>query len=140
MAELTHAAVERVVLLTTSYRHLLTSAMAAVAPDPELIGEAPLVVLCCLDRDGPCRPSGLQDVCGLSSGGVSKLLDRMEQAGVVNRTPGGVSGDHRGVVVSITRRGRALLARFSREAAARLPDGRAMVKQLSAALDDVPQR
>jgi hypothetical protein len=39
----------------------------------------------------------LQELTGLSSGGVSKLLDRMEGAGVVKRAYGGVPGDNRGV-------------------------------------------
>jgi hypothetical protein len=59
----------------------------------------------------------------------------MEQAGVVKRTYGGVPGDNRGVLVSITRRGRTLAGRFSGAVAAELPDARTMVKELATALD-----
>jgi len=135
MAELTNTAVERLVLMTTGYGQVASRAMTEVAPDPELAHTASLVVLCSLDLDGPRRPGELQEVTGLSSGGVSKLLDRMEQAGVVKRTYGGVPGDNRGVVVSITRRGRAVAARFAAAVANRLPDSRTLVKELSTALE-----
>ena len=76
--------------------------MAEVAPDPELLNNISVIVLCSLDVDGPRRPGELQELTGLSSGGVSKLLDRMEHAGVVKRTvrrrprrqPGRVGVDH----------------------------------------------
>ena len=128
-------AVERLLLLLAGYGQILTEAIGEVAPDPELVNNVSVVVLCTLDLEGPRRPGELQVVTGLSSGGVSKLLDRMEQAGVVKRTYGGVPGDNRGVLVSITRRGRSLAARFASAVAARLPEARALVKEITAALD-----
>src|SRR5215204_80920 len=121
MAELTNAAVERLLLMMSNYGRMVSRAMHEVSPDPELVTNASLVVLCSLDLDGPRRPGVLQELTGLSSGGVSKLLDRMEQAGVVKRTYGGVPGDNRGVLVSITRRGRALAGRFAGALAVQLP-------------------
>ena len=99
--------------MMSNYGRMASRAMLEVSPDPELVTNASLVVLCSLDLDGPRRPGVLQELTGLSSGGVSKLLDRMEGAGVVKRAYGGVPGDNRGVLVSITRRGRALTARCS---------------------------
>jgi DNA-binding MarR family transcriptional regulator len=135
MAELSKEAVERLLLLVADYGRTLTKAMADAAPDPELVSNVSLVALCTLDLHGPHRPGVLQEVTGLSSGGVSKLLDRMEQAGVIKRTYGGVPGDNRGVLVSITRRGRSLMNRFANAAAGRLPDTKAIVKEFAAALD-----
>ena len=135
MAELSNAAVERLLLLLSSYGREVTTAVGAVAPDPELGNNASLVVLCTLDLDGPRRPGVLQELTGLSSGGVSKLLDRLEATGVVKRAYGGVPGDNRGVLVSITRRGRSVVARFSGAIAARLPEPRALVKEVSTALE-----
>ena len=105
MAELTNSAVERLLLLMSNYGRWCRRRWLEVSPDPELVTNASLVVLCSLDLDGPRRPGVLQELTGLSSGGVSKLLDRMEGAGVVKRAYGGVPGDNRGVLVSITRRG-----------------------------------
>src|SRR4051812_4385888 len=103
MAELSNAAVARLLLLMSNYGRVVSRAMLEVSPDPELVTNASMIVLCSLDLDGPRRPGLLQDLTGLSSGGVSKLLDRMEGAGVVKRAYGGVPGDNRGVLVSITR-------------------------------------
>ena len=140
MAELSNEAVERLLLLMANYGQMVSRSMADVSPDPELVSNVSLVVLCSLDLDGPRRPGVLQELTGLSSGGVSKLLDRMEQAGVVKRTYGGVPGDNRGVLVSITRRGRTLAGRFSSAVATQLPDAKTMVKELATALDTSPAR
>jgi DNA-binding MarR family transcriptional regulator len=135
MAELTNSAVERLLLLMSNYGRVASQAMLEVSPDPELVTNASLVVLCSLDLDGPRRPGVLQELTGLSSGGVSKLLDRMEGAGVVKRAYGGVPGDNRGVLVSITRRGRALTARCTHAVAVRLPEARDLVKAIAALLE-----
>ncbi len=134
MAGLSNAAVERLLLLMSGYERTVSEAMLDVAPDPELAGNVSLVVLCTLDLEGARRPGVLQEVTGLSSGGVSKLIDRMEAAGVVKRTYGGVPGDNRGVLVTITRRGKALVARFTSEVAARLPESRVLLDQVSSAV------
>jgi DNA-binding MarR family transcriptional regulator len=135
MAELSNAAVERLLLLMSDYGQIASAAMMDASPDPELVSDASVVVLCSLDLDGPRRPGVLQQLTGLSSGGVSKLLDRMESAGVVKRAYGGVPGDNRGVLVSITRRGRALMSRFSAAVANQLPESRALVKEISGLLE-----
>ena len=135
MAELSNVAVQRLLLLMANYGQVASTAISEVAPDPELVSNVSLVVLCTLDLEGPRRPGELQEVTGLSSGGVSKLLDRMEQAGVLKRTYGGVPGDNRGVLISITKRGRSLTGRFAGAIAAQLPDGRALVREIAAAVN-----
>jgi DNA-binding HxlR family transcriptional regulator len=134
MTGLSNSAVERLLLLMSDYGRTVSAAMLDVAPDPELAGNVSLVVLCTLDLEGSRRPGVLQEVTGLSSGGVSKLLDRMEAAGVVKRAYGGVPGDNRGVLVSITRRGRSLVNRFTSEVATRLPESRVLVDEVSSAI------
>jgi DNA-binding MarR family transcriptional regulator len=131
---MSNAAVERLLLLMSGYGRTVSEAMLDVSPEPELAGSVSLVVLCTLDLEGARRPGVLQEITGLSSGGVSKLLDRMEAAGVVKRTYGGVPGDNRGVLVSITRRGRALVARFTTEVSARLPASRDLLDEVSSAV------
>ena len=135
MAEISNAAVERLLLLLSGYSRVISLALSSVSPVSDLGSNASLVVLCSLELDGPRRPGVLQELTGLSSGGVSKLLDRMEATGVVKRAYGGVPGDNRGVLVSITRRGHNVLDRFSGAVAAQLPEPRALVKEISAALD-----
>jgi DNA-binding HxlR family transcriptional regulator len=72
----------------------------------EVSGNGPVVVLFALDLEGPKRPGDLQVLTGLSSGGVSKLLDRLERAGLVSRAYGTLAEDRRGAVVQLTAKGR----------------------------------
>jgi DNA-binding MarR family transcriptional regulator len=55
-------------------------------------------------------PTELNRVLGLSSGGVTKIVDRLEEAGLVRRAPD--PRDGRGVRVALTARGRRLAARI----------------------------
>ena len=55
-------------------------------------------------------PSRLNEVLALSSGGVTKTVDRLESAGLVRRTPD--PSDGRGVLVGLTGRGRRMAARI----------------------------
>ncbi|WP_341250143.1 MarR family transcriptional regulator [Euzebya pacifica] len=50
------------------------------------------------------NPSDLQDAVMISSGGMTKRLDRLESAGLLRRKPD--PDDRRGVIVQLTRSGR----------------------------------
>jgi DNA-binding MarR family transcriptional regulator len=58
-----------------------------------------------IGRNGMTRPSHLMEATGLSSGGVSKLLDHLEAAGLIRRVAGRLT-DGRAVTVDLTERGR----------------------------------
>ena len=85
----------------------LTDAAADVARDPEVVATMPVALLYALDLEGPMRPTAVQELTGLSSGGVTKLVERLEQKGLVARKTGAIAGDRRGVLVELTRRGRS---------------------------------
>lgn len=72
---------------------------------------ADIVVLATIRLDGPQRPSRLADVTGLTSGGTTNLLDRLEGARLVRRTTEGVD-DGRGVLVEITPDGTTAIERI----------------------------
>ena len=65
-----------------------------------------LLTLCSIDLHEPCRPGALIDVLGLTSGGVTKMLDRLEHHGLISRVYGGIEGDRRAVLVLATPAGR----------------------------------
>jgi len=67
----------------------------------------------------------------LSSGGLSKLLDRMAELGAIRREHGAVSADRRAVLVSLTGRGTDLLRLLTAELANHLPDTRAFVAEIA---------
>ena len=71
-------------------------------------------VLATLRRSGPhyrLHPSELTGALMLTSSGTTKRLDRLEQAGLVARTPD--PADRRGVLITLTDEGRGLIDRVS---------------------------
>lgn len=55
------------------------------------------------------NPTALREATMLSSGGMTKRLDRMSEAGLLERRPD--PDDRRGTLVRLTRRGKALIDR-----------------------------
>jgi DNA-binding MarR family transcriptional regulator len=97
------------------------------------------LVLAALRRAGPpyrMNPTALYGSVMLSSGGMTKRLDRLEQAGLVERLPD--PADRRGRLVALTDRGRKLvdaavvdhLANEERLLAALSPSERGVVSDL----------
>jgi DNA-binding MarR family transcriptional regulator len=71
-------------------------------------------VLATLRRTGPpfqLRPTELAGTLMLTSSGTTKRLDRLERAGLIERSPD--PGDRRGVVITLTAEGRALIDRVT---------------------------
>jgi DNA-binding MarR family transcriptional regulator len=69
-------------------------------------------LLAALRRAGPpyeLRPTDLMEATMLSSGGITKRLDRLAEAGLVERRPD--PDDRRGALVRLTRKGRAVIDR-----------------------------
>jgi len=72
-----------------------------------LTGALTLVVVA---MTGPARPSAIAQVTGLSTGGVTLLLDRLERDGLLQRAYGVDPQDRRAVIASLTDAGRRTLA------------------------------
>jgi DNA-binding MarR family transcriptional regulator len=68
-------------------------------PSSDINAELVLIVL--LDQ-GPCRPRRLVELMGITSAGISRLVDRSERNGFVQRSTEGVETDGRSVAVSLT--------------------------------------
>ena len=101
--------------------HLMVALEQAIGDGPGAAANAPgidtprLGVLVALDLFGPMRPSEIGMLIGLTSSVVTKLVDRLEQAGYVRRDLGTIAGDRRAVVVTLTRSGRSALRRANAE-------------------------
>jgi DNA-binding MarR family transcriptional regulator len=81
----------------------------ALAGDPttKLRETAEVGVLLLLTQKEPMRPREVSELAGLSSGGTTKLLDRMEGSGLIERTYGELLEDRRAVTIRITDDGRS---------------------------------
>lgn len=91
------------------------------------------LVLCHIDLHDDTRPGAIVDVVGLSSGGVTKLLDRLESQGMVVREHGSVAGDRRAVVIRSTAKGRRFLAASTASLAQHVDEIRSVMHSLAQA-------
>lgn len=97
----------RLLMATVELGEAMAGSIVKRSGDTSLAFNAPLAVITELALRGPRRPSQLAAFTGLTSGGVTKLIDRMEEAGVVTRTTGLVKRDQRAVMVTLTDKGKA---------------------------------
>jgi DNA-binding MarR family transcriptional regulator len=132
---LSHA--ERLVLQMASMGAGVSTAIAAATGEPDLVANAPMQVMCLLDLDGPARPSVIAEVVGLTSGGTTKLLDRLEHAGMIARSYGVIDDDHRGVLVSLTSQGRQMVRTAAQAMVDHLPEASDLVKSVVDLLDEL---
>jgi len=132
MTERSRETSERLIVLLAQCSSTVARAAEKIAPSAELAGDGPLTVLCVLDLDGPTRPGHLQRLTGLSSGGVSKMLDRLSEAKLIRRSYGVVPGDNRGVLVTITPQGRRVIRAISAELGKHLSETKILLKELLA--------
>jgi len=88
------------------YGAAITSALAERVDDRDLVTNTVILLMFDLYDGTPRRPTEIGLKTGLSSGGVTKFLDRLEAAGLLARSEGHPEGDRRGVSVVITPAGR----------------------------------
>jgi DNA-binding MarR family transcriptional regulator len=87
---------------TGSLGHEISVNMVARVGDMDLVGNLQVLVASELFLHGHRRPVEIQTATGMTSGGVTKLLDRMEAVGLIERAHGVVPGDRRAIVVRLT--------------------------------------
>lgn len=70
-------------------------------------GLRPRLALSTLAVWGTARPAQFADLLGVSSGGLTYIIDQLEADGLVHRSYGDVEHDRRAVVIALTESGRA---------------------------------
>lgn len=131
MGERERKEAQSVLLQMAALRLTLASAAEAAVRDADVTTDLSATLLFALDNDGPLRPTAVQELTGLSSGGVTKLVERLEAKGLVARKTGAIDGDRRGVLVELTRRGRNTVRSMSDAMASALKDARAETSELA---------
>lgn len=99
-ASMTH--VEDALLAMAQAGNSIHDCALGVLGSEDLVSNVSIATLMLLHRDGPQRPTQIAELTGLTSGGATKLITRLETAGLVAREPGVVPTDGRAVVVSVT--------------------------------------
>jgi DNA-binding MarR family transcriptional regulator len=135
--EVLHAAAWRLLMATVQLGEAMAGSIVARSGDPSLAFNAPIAVITELALRGPRRPSQLASFTGLTSGGVTKLLDRMEDAGVVTRATGMVKRDQRAVVVALTEKGEAFARAIGDGVLDQITLLRSLAAELSTLVDTV---
>lgn len=103
--------------------------------DPAIVENPEILVITTLDVEGELRPSEIVELTGISSSGVTKLIDRLEGHGIVARQVGTVPGDRRVTRVVLTPEGQ----RAARQLAAGLASQMELVRALIAELQEVTE-
>ena len=123
---------EELLLRLSEFGAQISAAMAeAAATEPSIVNNIPLIVLCRLDLEGPLRPSEISELENMTTGGVSKLLDRLEADGLIERKRDVIATDKRAVLVVITTKGRYLIRRVTAALAERLDQTQVLLKEIN---------
>lgn len=126
-------------LALSEFGRLVTDVLVEVTGDRDIVRNSPIITLAVLVLEGPQRPGDLRQRTGLTSGGVTKLLQRLEGDGLVERQAGAIPEDRRAVRVTITRSGRRMLHDVADRFGERLGDVNGFAHDASRLVDDLRQ-
>jgi DNA-binding MarR family transcriptional regulator len=93
-----------------------------------------LLILSELDLRGPIRIGAVPGLIDRSRNTAVRLVQDLQNDGLVHRSTGAVTGDRRGVVLELTTVGRAVIRGVVAAVAAHLPEMRPSMRSLSLAL------
>ena len=100
--------------------------------EPAIVGNAEIVVIVRLHLRGPQRPSDIVKALGMSSGGVTKLLDRLEAAGYIIRELGAIKNDRRATRLVLTPEGAGLAQDYADALLSELDEVKDAIERLHA--------
>jgi DNA-binding MarR family transcriptional regulator len=101
----TQHAVRRLVAALIHFDGTQAATLARSLDDHDLAHGLPVLAVLAIAEHGELRPAQIGTLTGLTSGGVTGLIERLESAGVIERSLGMVPGDRRGVLVTLTAKG-----------------------------------
>lgn len=126
---------EELLLRLAEFGADLSAAMAkAAAVELSHVGNIPMILLCRLDIEGPLRPLEISQIEHMTTGGASKLIDRLEADGLVERKRGVLATDKRAVLVVITKQGRDLIRKVTAALADKVEETRIWLKEIESLL------
>ena len=118
-------------LRLTDFGRVVSEALRQVEGGAGATDNISIVLMCNLELDGPMRPNRIMEITGLSSGGVTKVVTRLETAGLVARENQALTDDRRAVSVSLTNEGHTVLRDFAHVLDARIADSAVLLRELN---------
>ena len=109
----------------------------ADAADTDLVMNTEILVVCSLSLRGSLRPTDILTMTGLSSGGVTKLIDRLEAGGLVVRELGTYPDDRRATRLLLTPHGSQVARDFARAVLSEIEAIRSEFTELLAATEPI---
>jgi DNA-binding MarR family transcriptional regulator len=130
----------QLLIAAVQFGEAIGEGVARRAADTSLAYNAPISVITELAWRGPRRPSQIATFTGLTTGGVTKLLDRLEADGFIVRSEGEIKRDRRAVVVRLSDKGERLAALIADVVLDRVSLLRAFSAEMTGLLDLVDDR
>lgn len=118
-------------LRLSQFGEIVSDALRKTAGGIDVTDNVSIHTMCLLEVSGPLRPNDLVELTGLTSGGVTKVVTRLETVGLVTRTRCTVPEDRRAVEVALTDKGHGIMHSFARELGLRISDASVLVKELN---------
>lgn len=115
----------------------VSQGMARHVGDGEILTNLTVKVIADLAVHGARRPVDIQATTGFSSGGVTKLVDRLEGLGLVQRSHGLVPSDRRAIMLTLTAAGHELAEQLARGLVDGIDDTRRTLRELADEADAV---
>jgi len=122
-------------LRTGQVGEAISAGIAARVGNREMVGNLTVILIAQLYLRGQLRPVEIQEITGLSSGGVTKLLDRMEDLRLISRAHGQVVSDRRAITVSLADDGRRVARLLAVGLIDRIADVQLALRELADAAD-----
>ena len=114
---------------------VVSEALSRACGGAAVVDNVSVIVLCQLELTGPLRPTDIADLTGLTSGGVTKVITRLENAGFITREQHALEQDKRAVSVELTDSGHELMRGFAHELGIRISDAGLLIKELNRLVD-----
>lgn len=100
----------RALLALTAVGNRIEGLLRTEGVDDYVIRNTPLATLLLLWFEGPLRPVALAEQIGMTTGGMTKVIDQLAERDLVERSSDALD-DGRGVLVELTGSGRELVSR-----------------------------